>query len=107
MSSMVQVLGRAAGFGAVVGTGTELIHGGEGRGRYFAIAVVAATALQAVACFFGWGAAAGAFLGGCVGWENWSNRGDGTIAQAVGYILVGACVGYVAELAKIQIAILL
>lgn len=97
MSAMVPVVARAAGFGAGVGVGMELIARGEAKGRLFAIATVAAAALQAVAYFVGWGICISACLGAVASLASFDERGltvaEGIMVVAGGAIL-GGCAGY-------------
>jgi hypothetical protein len=64
MGAILPVLARAAGFGAVLGIGGELVDANS-KGKWLVASVVVSVASRALAFYLGAGAAAGVIIGAC------------------------------------------
>jgi hypothetical protein len=101
MSTLLPVLARAAGVGALLGVGGELINSNS-KGKWFRASVVASVALRALAFYLGAGAAVGiavGAIGACVfnRGPNGAYAGLPSIRTIMGAALIGGVLGYLAE----------
>src|SRR5450755_4313942 len=98
MGAILPVLARAAGFGAVLGIGGELVDGNS-NGMWFVASVVVSVALRATGFYLGAGPAAGAFIGVCALAVYSIANAKKEVLPIIGGALIGGSLGYLAQLA--------
>lgn len=93
MSALLPALARAAGVGAVLGLGIELMA--RSKGILFVISVVASVALRAAAWYFGAAASVGAVAG--VVFSLVVVNSDSNPVSVLGGAFFGAALGYLSQ----------